>query len=165
VFSNLWRPTFQRCVLPPSSGQSLVDINLRTRQYIPEDSELHTCRHENLKSHKWPNIQTNGFYNSVRCYALFIQNSYIQNQTKNIVCCCRSSYTTHAVGNSTLLGKMNKNAVVINEYYAFHFVRHLYLLLWNHRSEENSPVMKIKLEIHIRSYKNIYYEQQNVHIT
>jgi hypothetical protein len=29
-----------------------VDIELRTRQYIPEDSELHTRRRENLKSHK-----------------------------------------------------------------------------------------------------------------
>jgi hypothetical protein len=28
------------------------DIQLRTRQYIPEDSELHTRRRENLKSHK-----------------------------------------------------------------------------------------------------------------
>jgi hypothetical protein len=28
-----------------------VDIDLTTRQYIPEDSELHTRRHENLKSH------------------------------------------------------------------------------------------------------------------
>jgi hypothetical protein len=28
-----------------------VDIQLRTRQYIPEDSELHTRRRDNLKSH------------------------------------------------------------------------------------------------------------------
>jgi hypothetical protein len=28
-----------------------VDVELRTRQYIPEDSELHTRRRENLKSH------------------------------------------------------------------------------------------------------------------
>jgi hypothetical protein len=28
-----------------------VDIQLRTRQYIPEYSELHTRRRENLKSH------------------------------------------------------------------------------------------------------------------
>jgi hypothetical protein len=28
-----------------------VDIQLRTRQYIPEDFELHSRRHENLKSH------------------------------------------------------------------------------------------------------------------
>jgi hypothetical protein len=40
VFSNRCRPTFQRYVLPPSSGQSSVDIDLRTRQYIPEDSVL-----------------------------------------------------------------------------------------------------------------------------
>jgi hypothetical protein len=29
-----------------------VDIQLRTRQYIPEVSELHTPRRENLKSHE-----------------------------------------------------------------------------------------------------------------
>jgi hypothetical protein len=31
--------------------ETSVDIQLRTRQYIPEDSELHTRRRENLKSH------------------------------------------------------------------------------------------------------------------
>jgi hypothetical protein len=34
------------------TSQTSVDIQLRTRQYIPEDSELHTRRSENLKSHK-----------------------------------------------------------------------------------------------------------------
>jgi hypothetical protein len=29
---------------------SLPNVNLTTRQYIPEDSKLHTRRHENLKS-------------------------------------------------------------------------------------------------------------------
>jgi hypothetical protein len=33
------------------SSETSVDIQLRTRQYIPEDSELHTRRRENLKSH------------------------------------------------------------------------------------------------------------------
>jgi hypothetical protein len=32
--------------------ETSVDIQLRTRQYIPEDSKLHTRRRENLKSHK-----------------------------------------------------------------------------------------------------------------
>jgi hypothetical protein len=32
-------------------SETLVDIQLRTRQYIPEDSELHTRRRENLNSH------------------------------------------------------------------------------------------------------------------
>jgi hypothetical protein len=32
--------------------ETSVDIHLRTRQYIPEYSELHTRRRENLKSHK-----------------------------------------------------------------------------------------------------------------
>jgi hypothetical protein len=31
--------------------ETSVDIQSRTRQYIPEDSELHSCRRENLKSH------------------------------------------------------------------------------------------------------------------
>jgi hypothetical protein len=35
-----------------AASETSVDIQLRTRQYIPEDSELHTRRRENLKSHK-----------------------------------------------------------------------------------------------------------------
>jgi hypothetical protein len=34
------------------ASETSVDIQLRTRQYLPEDSELHTRRRENLKSHK-----------------------------------------------------------------------------------------------------------------
>jgi hypothetical protein len=34
------------------TSETSVDIKLRTRQYFPEDSELHTRRRENLKSHK-----------------------------------------------------------------------------------------------------------------
>jgi hypothetical protein len=33
------------------TSETSVDIDLRTRQHIPEDSELHTRRLENLKSH------------------------------------------------------------------------------------------------------------------
>jgi hypothetical protein len=33
------------------TAETSVDIYLTTRQYIPEDSELHTRRRENLKSH------------------------------------------------------------------------------------------------------------------
>jgi hypothetical protein len=33
------------------TSESPIDIQLRTWQYIPEDSELHTRRRENLKSH------------------------------------------------------------------------------------------------------------------
>jgi hypothetical protein len=36
-----------------STSETSVDIQLRTRQYIPEYSELHTRRRENLKSHKF----------------------------------------------------------------------------------------------------------------
>jgi hypothetical protein len=32
------------------TSETSVDIQLRTRQYIPEDSELHTRHRENLKS-------------------------------------------------------------------------------------------------------------------
>jgi hypothetical protein len=32
------------------TSKASVDIQLRTRQYIPEDSELHTRSRENLKS-------------------------------------------------------------------------------------------------------------------
>jgi hypothetical protein len=33
------------------TSETPVDIQLRTRKYIPEDAELHTRRRENLKSH------------------------------------------------------------------------------------------------------------------
>jgi predicted RNA methylase len=33
------------------ASETSVDIYLTTRQYIPEDYELHTRRRENLKSH------------------------------------------------------------------------------------------------------------------
>jgi hypothetical protein len=33
------------------TSETSVDIQLRTRQYIREDSKLHTRRRENLKSH------------------------------------------------------------------------------------------------------------------
>jgi hypothetical protein len=33
------------------TSETSVDIQVRTRQLIPEDSELHTRRCENLKSH------------------------------------------------------------------------------------------------------------------
>jgi hypothetical protein len=34
------------------TSETSVDIQFRTWQYIPEDSELHTRRRENVKSHK-----------------------------------------------------------------------------------------------------------------
>jgi hypothetical protein len=34
-------------------SETSVDIQLRTWQYIPQDSELHTRRRENLKSHNF----------------------------------------------------------------------------------------------------------------
>jgi hypothetical protein len=40
------------------TSQTSVDIQLRTRQYIPEDSELHTRRRENLKSHIYFHVFT-----------------------------------------------------------------------------------------------------------
>jgi hypothetical protein len=38
------------------TSETSVDIQLRTRQYIREDSELHTRRRENLKSHKFTHL-------------------------------------------------------------------------------------------------------------
>jgi len=34
------------------TSETSVDIQLRTWQYTPEDSQLHTRRRENLKSHE-----------------------------------------------------------------------------------------------------------------
>jgi hypothetical protein len=34
------------------TSETSVDIQLRTRQYVPEDSELHTRHRDKLKSHK-----------------------------------------------------------------------------------------------------------------
>jgi hypothetical protein len=54
------RPAFQRYAASTITAimmeaahtfEMSVDIQLRTRQYISEDSELHTSRRENLKSH------------------------------------------------------------------------------------------------------------------
>jgi hypothetical protein len=33
------------------TSETSVKFNVTTWRYIPEDSELHTCRRENLKSH------------------------------------------------------------------------------------------------------------------
>jgi hypothetical protein len=35
------------------TSETSVEIQLRTRQYIPEDSDLHTRRCENFKSHTY----------------------------------------------------------------------------------------------------------------
>jgi hypothetical protein len=48
VFLTECRPMMMEAA---RTSETSVDIQLRTRQYIPEDSELHTRRHENLKSH------------------------------------------------------------------------------------------------------------------
>jgi hypothetical protein len=37
-------------------SETSIDIQLKTRQYIPEDSELHTRRSENLKSDMYCNF-------------------------------------------------------------------------------------------------------------
>jgi hypothetical protein len=38
--------------------ETSVDIQLRTRQYIPEDSQLHTRRCQSLKSHRVMRVST-----------------------------------------------------------------------------------------------------------
>jgi hypothetical protein len=45
-----WMSTDVSEVGAARTSETSVNIQLRTRQYIPEDSELHTRRHENLKS-------------------------------------------------------------------------------------------------------------------
>jgi hypothetical protein len=45
------------------TSETSVDSHLTTWQYIPEDSELHTRRRENLKSHKFQNVLIIGFIN------------------------------------------------------------------------------------------------------
>jgi len=53
------------------TSETSVDIQLRTRQYIPEDSELHTRRRENLKSHKFRNAKSGITVRSVlSCFLL-----------------------------------------------------------------------------------------------
>jgi hypothetical protein len=49
------------------TSETSVDIELRTPQYIPEDSELHTRRRENLKSH----IFHSCLPNQILCVFLF----------------------------------------------------------------------------------------------
>jgi hypothetical protein len=66
VLSGRSLPTFQRCLLPPSSGptsiialmmeavstsETSVNFYQATRRNIEEDIHLHTRRRENLKSH------------------------------------------------------------------------------------------------------------------
>jgi hypothetical protein len=53
VFLIGCRRTFQGALMMEATrtSETSVDIQLRTLQYIPEDSELHTRRRENLKSH------------------------------------------------------------------------------------------------------------------
>jgi hypothetical protein len=45
------------------TSETSVDIQLRTLQYIPDDSELHTRRRESFKYHSIPRlIGTEGCY-------------------------------------------------------------------------------------------------------
>jgi hypothetical protein len=63
------------------SGTS-VDIQLRTRQYIPEDSELHTRRRENLKSHTDTNVSEEhnaSIFGSVICILRILREQWRYN--------------------------------------------------------------------------------------
>jgi hypothetical protein len=55
-----------------STSETSADIQLRTRQYIPEDSELHICRCENLVSYLFIYIWVSlgGFKNTMLSYRL-----------------------------------------------------------------------------------------------
>jgi hypothetical protein len=52
------------------TSETSVDIQTRTRQYIPEDSELHTCHRENFKSHM------------IQCRLIKIQLELLSNSTE-----------------------------------------------------------------------------------
>jgi hypothetical protein len=49
--ASIMRAMFALMVEAARTSETLVDICLTTRQNIPEDSELHNRRLENLKSH------------------------------------------------------------------------------------------------------------------
>jgi hypothetical protein len=51
VSSGRSLPTFRKCVEAASTSETSVNFYQSTRRNIPEDSHLHTCRRENLKSH------------------------------------------------------------------------------------------------------------------
>jgi hypothetical protein len=62
------------------TSETSVDIQLRTRHYIPADSELHTRRRENLKSHiKTVSSFTNGLLRTdfLNSYCLSLGSGYL----------------------------------------------------------------------------------------
>jgi hypothetical protein len=66
------------------TSEASVDIQLRTRQYIPEDSELHSRCRENLKSHNLKVITVftrlcQSYFNLIRIksvYTVFFKTDY-----------------------------------------------------------------------------------------
>jgi hypothetical protein len=58
------------------TSQTPVETQLRKRQYIPEDSELHTRRRENFKSHTGGNYKYQELCASVTMHILFM--SYVR---------------------------------------------------------------------------------------
>jgi hypothetical protein len=61
LLCNQWSFRARLTHRPDDGGSThlwnVVDIQLRTRQYIPEDSDHHTRRRENLKSHTYHSTQ------------------------------------------------------------------------------------------------------------
>jgi hypothetical protein len=51
------------------TSETSVDVQLRTQQCIPDDSELHTRRIDNLKFH---NIQNVSLFTTIQGLALFM---------------------------------------------------------------------------------------------
>jgi hypothetical protein len=60
------------------NSETSVDIQLRTRQYIPEDSELHTRRRENLKSHIQHNVSEHCHLNA---YGVVLKKFVLKRQS------------------------------------------------------------------------------------
>jgi hypothetical protein len=52
-------------------SETSVDIQLKTRQYIPEDSKLHTRRRENLKTHNAEHLSFLAYFSL--CLYLFCE--------------------------------------------------------------------------------------------
>jgi hypothetical protein len=49
------------------TSETSGDIQLKTRKYIPEDSEVHTRRRENLKSHDVTDVRVAACHKNLLC--------------------------------------------------------------------------------------------------
>jgi hypothetical protein len=71
------------------TSETSVDIQLISRKYIPEDSELHTRRRENLKSHRVATLFDPAFTITFQ----FLHSNYKRKPHKSKVKVKQSLYT------------------------------------------------------------------------